>query len=125
VPVPRLAAGRERSSTYGLAALDDRGRIAAHLVFASLGWVPGTRVAIREQGGLVVVIADGRGAITVSPQGRLRLPAPVRHWCGLTAGSRVLLVADAAQERLVVHPAAALDAMISRHYADVFGGDGA
>ncbi|RKR86650.1 hypothetical protein BDK92_0894 [Micromonospora pisi] len=121
--MPRLMAARERSSTYGFAAIDDRGRIAARLIFGALGWVPGTTVACRERGGLVVVSADRGGPIRVSLKGHLRLPAPVRRWCGLEAGSRVLLVADPDMGRLVVHPPAALDAMISRYYADVFGGD--
>jgi bifunctional DNA-binding transcriptional regulator/antitoxin component of YhaV-PrlF toxin-antitoxin module len=61
----------------------------------------------------------------VTPRGHLRLPAPVRHWCGLTPGSRVLLVAEPDESRLVIHPPTSLDEMIARHYADVLGGDAA
>jgi hypothetical protein len=41
----------------------------------------------------------------------------------LAAGSRVLLVADPAAGRLVVHPPAALDAMIGQYHAAVLGGE--
>jgi hypothetical protein len=53
----------------------------------------------------------------------VRLPATVRHWCGLSPGSRVLLAADPAAGRLVVHPPAALDAMIGQFHARVPGGE--
>ena len=59
----------------------------------------------------------------VTSAGDLRLPAPVRRWCTLDPGSRVLLVADPDRRRLVIHPPAWLDTMISREYATVFGGD--
>jgi hypothetical protein len=82
-------------------------------------------VAIREQATLLVVTADPAGSIAVSPQGHLRLAAAVRHRYGLLAGSRVLLVADRDTRRLVIHPPAALDAMVDACYAGIFGGDAA
>lgn len=125
VTVPRLHAIRERSSTYGVAALDDRGRIADRLILASLGWVPGTRLTIAERIGLVVVSVDAAGSSKVTPQGHLRLPASIRHWCGLVAGSRVLLVADPPLGRLLIHPPESIDTMVTGLYAAVFGGDAA
>lgn len=107
----------------GFTVLNDRGRIAALAIIQSLGWQPGTRVAVRERAGLVVVTHDPIGGTTVTPHGHLRLPTPIRRWCGLEAGSRVLLVADPAQQRLVVCPSGALQAVLARHYADAFGGD--
>jgi hypothetical protein len=121
--MPRLPAVRVRSSAYGFAVLNDRGRIAARSVLGVLGWVPGTRVVVRERGGLVVVTADGGGAARLTPEGHLRVPASARRWCGLRAGSEVLLVADPAEQRLVIHPAALLDAMVTVRHAEVFGGE--
>jgi hypothetical protein len=86
---------RRRSSAYGFAAVDHRGRIADRIVFGALGWPPGTGVTVHERAGLVVVTADRGAAATLTPQGHLRVPLPVRRWCGLIAGSRVLLVAVA------------------------------
>jgi hypothetical protein len=114
---------RERSSVYGFAVVNDRGRIAAQPVVQALGWQPGTPLSIREHTGLVVITAEPGGGSSLTGEGHLRVPVPIRRWCGLEPGCRVLLVADPAQGRLVVHPAAALDAMISRHHTDVFGGD--
>jgi hypothetical protein len=110
---------------YGLATIDCNGRVAETAVINALGWVPGTRLDIRETGGLVLVIASRHGAFSLAGQGYLRLPATVRHWCGLVPGDRVLLAAEPGQGRLVVHPPAALDAMITQFHASVLGGEAA
>jgi len=123
LPVPRLAALRDRSMVYGTAAVDCNGRVAEATVIGALGWAPGTRLNICESGGLVLVTADRQGVFAMTSQGHLRLPATVRHWCGLAAGDRVLLAADPAQGLLVVHPPAALDVMIVQFHAGVLGGD--
>jgi hypothetical protein len=119
LPVPRLAVTRLRSTVYGLAAVDDRGRVADHTVVRALGWGSGTRLDVHESGGLVLVRADRQGVFSVTGQGHLRLPATVRHWCGLLPRDRVLLAADPAEGLLVVHPPAALDAMVSQFHASV------
>jgi hypothetical protein len=123
LPLPELARSRDRSTVYGLATLDDRGRIADRVLVGSLGWVPGTRLDIREAGGLVLVRADRGALFAVTQQGHVRLPAVVRHRCGLAAGDRVLLAADPAQGLMVVHPPAALDAIVDQVHAAVLGGD--
>jgi hypothetical protein len=125
MPVTPLGHGRQRTWTYAVAAVDDRGRIAARSLLQELDCSPGTAVAIREQAGLLVVTADPTGSSAVSPQGHLRLAAPMRHRCGLLAGSRVLLVADRDTRRLVIHPPAAIDAMVADRYTGMFGGDAA
>ena len=121
LPVPRLAVTRLRSTVYGLAAVDDRGRVADHAVVCALGWKAGTRLDVHESGGLVLVRADRQGVFSVTGQGYVRLPATVRHWCGLVPGDRVLLAADPDQGLLVVHPPAALDVMVSQFHAEVLG----
>ena len=108
---------------YSFAAMDDRGRLGDRVALRSLGWIPGTCLALDVRDGLVLVTADAEGSIAVTTHGHLRLPAPVRHWCGLEPGARVLLVADAVESRLVVYPPVALDAVIGRWQAEVFGGD--
>jgi hypothetical protein len=112
-----------RVMVYGTAAMDCNGRLAEAVVINALGWSPGTRLSVRENGGLVLVSADGHGVFRLTGQGRLRLPATVRHWCGLVAGDRVLLAADPHRGLLVVHPPAALDAMITQSHAGVLDGD--
>jgi hypothetical protein len=123
LPLPRLAATRARSTVYGLATVDCRGRVADHTVLRALGWVAGTRLDMRESGGLILVTAHRQGVFSVTSQGHLRLSATVRHWCGLAAGDRVLLAGDPAEGLLVVHPPAALDAMTTQFHAGVLGGD--
>lgn len=72
---------------------------------------------------LLLVTAIEHGVLSLTRQGHLRLPAPARRWCGLGAGDRVLLAGDPDQGRLVVHPPAALDAMVGWLHGRALGGD--
>lgn len=125
LPVAQLPARDVRSTICGTAAIDCNGRLVEATVITALDWTPGTRLHIRASGGLVLVSADEGAVFPMARQGQVRLPATVRHWCGLTAGSRVLLVADPAAGLLVVHPPAALHTMITQFHASVLGGDAA
>lgn len=121
--VPDLTRPRAGSAVYGLAILDSNGRIADNNLFRALGWDMSTRLDIGEQGGLLLVTAIEHGVFSLTRQGHLRLPAPARRWCGLGAGDRVLLAGDPDQGRLVVHPPAALDAMVGWLHGRALGGD--
>ena len=93
----------------------------AHVLLERLGWQAGTSIVMLQVSGLVVVTADPHGPLRVTSGGDLRLPSPLRHWNALCPGSRVLLVADPDRQRLVIHPPAWLDAVITREYVTVFG----
>ncbi|ADL47666.1 hypothetical protein Micau_4152 [Micromonospora aurantiaca ATCC 27029] len=121
LPLPTLAVARSRADVYGLVTLNSRGRIADQATMKVLDWAPGLRVSIRERHGLIVVSADEQGVFSVTKEGHLRLPAVVRQWCGLAAGDRVLIVAEPAYRRLVVHPPAKLDEMITQAHGAAFG----
>ncbi|MFJ8207507.1 hypothetical protein [Micromonospora chalcea] len=122
LPLPVLPSPRTGTMVYGLAALDNSGRIADRTIIRALGWGPSSRLHIREGSGVIVVRLDRQGVFTVTGQGHLHLPAAVRHWCGLSAGDRVLLAANPTDGLLVVHPPAALDAMVVAVHADLLGG---
>jgi hypothetical protein len=123
LPLPQLPPSCGTSLVCGTAAIDVNGRLADRVVIPSLGWAVDTRLDIRVTGGLVVVTADPQAVFRVTRAGQVRLPATVRHWCTLTAGSRVLLVADPTAGGLVVHPPTDLEAMISQYHAAVLGGE--
>jgi len=108
---------------YGLAAVDCRGRVADRAVVHALGWTPGTRLDIRETRGLLVIRTDPHSVFSVTTQGHLRLPATVRHCCGLLPGERELLAADPERDLLIVHLPAALDDLLTHHHAGLLGGD--
>jgi len=59
----------------------------------------------------------------VTRDGHVRLPAEVRHRCGLATGDRVLMAADPRSGQLVIYPPATVDAMLARHAADATGGE--
>jgi hypothetical protein len=123
LPVPELTAPRAGAAVYGLAVVDCHGRVADRSLLRALGWDAQTRLDIREQGGLLLVLANPQGVFSLTRQGHLRLPIAARRWCGMEAGDRVFLVADPDEGRLVVHPPAALDAMVAWLHATALGGD--
>jgi hypothetical protein len=123
LPLPSVPVPRTSATVYGLAAVDCRGRVADRAVFAALGWLPGTRLDIRESRGLLVVRLDAHGVFSVTNQGHLRLPAAVRHCCGLIPGDRVLLAADPRRDVLIVHSPAVLDDLLAARHAELLGGD--
>jgi hypothetical protein len=123
LPLPPLAPPVGPVAVCGMAAVDCNGRLADAVVIPSLGWPVGTRLDIRVMGGLVLVTADAGAVFRVTRVGQVRLPASVRHWCGLVPGCRVLLVAEHAADRLVVHPPAVLQAMVAGFHASVLGGE--
>jgi hypothetical protein len=114
LPLAQLHPRRAGATVYGFGSVDDRGRVAELVAPRAMGWTSGTRLGITVIGGLLVVRAQPDGAIRLSTHGHLRLPAPVRRWCGLVPGDRVLLAADLAEDRLVVHTPAALERMIAQ-----------
>lgn len=123
LPLPVVPAPRERVVVYGLAAVDGRGRVADQAVLRALSWAPDTRLAFRETDHLLIIRRDAHGVFKITKQGHLRLPAPIRHCCGLLPGDRVLLTAEPARGLLVVHPPAVLDDMIAHCHATRLDGD--
>jgi hypothetical protein len=124
LPVPRLAPARSGGQTiYSLTGLRPSGRINDRSPLEKLGWAPGTRLAMQEEHGMVVVAAAGHGVFRIAAGGFLFLPVTVRRWCGLAPGDQILLVADPAAGWLVVYPPAAIDSMICAAHEALWGGE--
>lgn len=116
LPLAVLLTRRTTTTVYGLAAIDDRGRLADRTIMRALGWSAGLRLDIGETRELLVIRPQDRGEFQVTGQGYLRLPALLRHRCGLETRDRVLLAAFPSQSQLVLYRPAALDALLSGHY---------
>ncbi|GAA3570632.1 hypothetical protein GCM10022222_63430 [Amycolatopsis ultiminotia] len=108
---------------YGLAAVGSNGRIGDRTVFAALGWEPGTRLALNVEHDTAVIAADPCGVLAMTRQCDLRLPASVRHRCGLAPGDRILLAAHPGHGVLLAHPPAQLDRLLADSHATLLGGD--
>ena len=110
LPLPRLVESRLSRTVFGVAAMDNRGRVHDLAVQRALAWGPKALLDIREQAGLILVRADQDGLFRVSNDGYLRIPPTVRRWCGLVPGDRVLLAANA--DVLTLYPPARLDELL-------------
>jgi hypothetical protein len=124
LPLPSLPPGRTSTVVYGLSAVDDRGRVADRVVMRALGWSAGRGLDIREADGVLTVFTAPDGAYQVTSQGHLRLPAVLRHRCGLVAGDRVLLAVDPSRSRLTIYPPTALDNALTQP-TEMAGGESA
>ncbi|MCI0688888.1 MAG: hypothetical protein L0Y54_16900, partial [Sporichthyaceae bacterium] len=112
-PLPTLVTRRARATVYGLAGVDDRGRVADRTLIRALGWTEHTRLDLRVDTGRVVITAVTDGRHGLAGRDRVPLPARVRRGCGIEPGDRVLLAAEPADGVLTVHPLASLDAMLN------------
>ncbi len=121
LPMPALAAHAAGGMRYGLATVDLHGRVADRALLGTLGWIHGQRVTLTVVIESIRAVADPHGAVRIGSTGHLRLPAGLRRRCGLTTGDRVLLVVDHDTRVLVLHPPAALDALLGGHHATVLG----
>lgn len=117
LPVPDLPTRAAGDTVYGIAVLDRYGRLADRAVLHALGWGPGHPVALTLLGGSVLAVPDPPSPVRIGSDGYLRLPVGVRRARALHPGDRVLLVAEPFARRLLLHPPAALDALLDAHHA--------
>jgi hypothetical protein len=122
LPLPDLPPQHTSALVYGASAVDDRGRVADRAVLRALGWPAGHRLDFRESAGTLTVVPDPAGSHQVTGQGHLRIPAALRHRCGLATGDR-LLAADPARSHLAIYPPAALDKALTEQPSIRSGGE--
>lgn len=92
--------------------IDDRGRLADRSPICAAGWAPGQPVTISIANDHRLVLVRPDGPQTITRHGHLRLPAPVRHACGLSAGDRLLVTVTATPPLLTVYPMAEVEAIL-------------
>ena len=119
MPVPALPARHPDDTRYGLAVLDRYGRVADRAVLRALEWGPGQALALSLIAGSVLAVPNPDTSVRVGNDGYLRLPVGLRRACHLTAGDRVLLVADPCAGRLLLHPPATLTALLDAHHTAI------
>jgi bifunctional DNA-binding transcriptional regulator/antitoxin component of YhaV-PrlF toxin-antitoxin module len=108
---------------YAMARVDVWGVVSNRALIEELGWRGGDRLHVTVLAGSVVVQRHSSGAFAMPTKPYVLLPATVRHHSGLGRGAQVLLVADPEQDALVIHPLAAVDAMIIAYHATLLGGE--
>jgi hypothetical protein len=106
---------------YTVSAIDVWGRLADRSPLRVLQWRPGHPIAVSVVRETVVIVARHDGHESITGQGHLRLPAPIRHVLRVHAGDRLLLVACPGQGLLVAYTMSALDAMVLAHHSAATG----
>jgi hypothetical protein len=105
LPLPQLVTPVPRSDLFcAVTPIDDRGRLADRSPVRAAGWAPGQPVTISATHDRRLVIVQADGLETITRHGHLRLPARIRHACGLLAGDRLLVTVTASPRQLTVYP---------------------
>lgn len=112
-PLTTLPRDRESDICYGFARLDRDGRMHTRAVTPALGWQPGATFSATSSGLSIVFAESPDGRLTLDKEWHLRIPLALRESRRLASGVGVLLAADPSKRQLVVHPPAALDAIIA------------
>lgn len=107
---------------YGLASVDDRGRIANHATIDALGWTSEDCFDMQVLHGAVVLQKYRGGPFVLARRGSVKIPAPIRHWCAINSGDQVLLAAVPEHDVLLLHPAATLDEMVLEYHTSSIDG---
>lgn len=112
---PEQAPALAADVVYGLGRIDASGRIAEQAVSAALGWRAGERLTLTAAAGMVTARPDPHGLFTLPPRHCLKIPATLRHRCGLLPGDPVLLAARPTEDTLTAYSLAVVDLAIRAH----------
>lgn len=116
LPVSAIPRTADPDIVYGIAVVNHAGRVADHAVFSALCWSAGTRLTVScPEDRLILARATPEGSIEMNAGGFFRIPFRKRRRVGLVEGDRVLLlVAHRRHKRLLIHPPAVLDGLMSQ-----------
>jgi hypothetical protein len=82
----------------------------------------GQQLALDVIYGLIVVRPTSTSPHVLDHRGALRLPAAIRHMCGINPGLPVVLAASVPEQTVVIHPEKVVARLLATHYADLLGG---
>lgn len=111
LPLPALRSRGEPPTTswIALTTCDRNGRLAERSTVRTLGWTPGQRFDLSIVADMILVRATLEGMYSLSKDGFLRIPAPIRRYCELSAGDRVLLAAIVERGIIVISATRIID----------------
>jgi hypothetical protein len=101
---------------FTVTTIDNRGRLADRSPLRILGWLPLSRVSISTVKGKLIVVTRSDGPDSITRQGHLRLPAPIRHTCRLEPSAQLLVAAFPDRGLLAAYSGSALDAMVLAYH---------
>ena len=102
---------------YTVTPVDARGRLADRSPIRALGWRPGQTITITVLQQAIVVTSQAGKAESITTQGHLRIPARIRHGCGLNTGDRLLVAAAPTPGVLVIYTMGLLESILLEHHA--------
>lgn len=119
LPMPQLVINSVTADRfeYSLTTTCCHGQLGDRTPVRLLNWHPDQPVALVVKDSAVVGFDDPRGAYRIGPRGHLRLPAAIRHQCGIAPGQKLLVAVSTERRIVIAYPTAALDQALSPLHA--------
>jgi hypothetical protein len=118
LPLPALHdLPHDASMLYAIGRVDHCGRVTSRPIVEGLRLRSGSKLEVILADSAILLRASSRGLVIVPCPPRLPLPARARRRYGIQTGDCVLLAAARDFRLVIVHPAAALDAMVTWYHA--------
>ncbi len=125
LPVPELRIDDNTGSGsyfYTITTICCHGQVGDRAPVKLLNWASSDRVSLTVDNQVIVAVVDPIGDSQIGPRGHLRIPATVRHRCGIKPGERVLVAASAEHRAVLVYPLALVHHALSMHHTRMGGG---
>jgi bifunctional DNA-binding transcriptional regulator/antitoxin component of YhaV-PrlF toxin-antitoxin module len=102
---------------YDIGRLDASGRVASSDIIGALGWRPGSRLDVVVTSLAIVIRAAPDGRYSVPQRPCIIIPVSARRPHAIKPRDHVLIAAAPDYGLVIVHPLAALDAMLSSYHS--------
>lgn len=118
LPMPALMINSTNAEQfeYRLTTTCCHGQLCDRTPVKLLDWRADQPIALAVKDGAVVGFDDSHGDFRIGPRGHLRLPAAIRHQCGIIPGQKLLVAMSAEHRIVIIYPIVAIDrALASLH----------
>ncbi len=109
VPAMRLLAPTTEKYLYSVTTICCHGQLSDRAPTKLLQWQPSRRIHLAVNANAVVAVDDPNGDSHIGREGHLRLPAAIRHQCGITPGDRLLIAVSLERRAMFVYPFSVVD----------------
>ncbi|KZM75466.1 hypothetical protein AWN90_18980 [Nocardia terpenica] len=113
MPELMIGTGAMNRFEYSVAVICCHGQVGDRAAVKRLGWLPEQPISLTVAGRTAVAFEHSDGGFRVDHDGHLRLPAVIRHRCGIEPGDRLLIAASVPGRLLLIYPLVVIDQALS------------
>ncbi|WP_147403901.1 AbrB/MazE/SpoVT family DNA-binding domain-containing protein [Nocardia panacis] len=112
LPIPELnfdSSARVERFRYSVTSICCHGELSERAPMRLLGWNPGHQIRLDIKRRVIAAFPDADGAHKIGKSGRLRLPAAIRHQCGIEPGDKLFVAVSSKCDAVIVYPLVVID----------------